>query len=142
MDGEHVSISEQFFRSIADGQHFFVEREREFKAELSFLQSRLKEKEDENVELADEVNGKNCEIHELKKELEKWKDLAGKKCAEVEELRRTMDVGESNRRQPTTTEENTAVQFTGFPSDLSTVRFLTMFIFIHRAFQVVNMIDD
>jgi hypothetical protein len=73
------------------------------------------------------VNGKNCEIHELQKELEKWKDIAAKKSAEAEELERRIQVADSNCHQPSTTERDNPVTFTGIPSDLSTVSIISVF---------------
>jgi ATP-dependent Clp protease ATP-binding subunit ClpA len=108
MGEKDMSISEQFFRTVNQSQNLFVEREREFEHEQRFLEARLKEKEDEIEELTDALNGKNCEIHELKKEVQKWKEIADKKS-------------ESDRQQPSTTDGDNHVPFTGFPTDISTV---------------------
>jgi molecular chaperone GrpE (heat shock protein) len=115
MDGEDASVSEQFFRSIAKCQSLFIEREREINSGQAVIEARLKAKESECEDLADELNGKNCEIHELKREVEKWKDVASTKSAEVEQLKARLE-------QPSTTNDNVPPRFTGFPDDLSAVR--------------------
>ncbi len=124
MFNEDMSVSEQFFRGMATCQTLFMDRERELDAAQSVIEARLKEKENECEKLADELNGKNCEVHECKKEINKWKELAASKSVEVDELKRRIVELEAKLQEPSTTHiEARVAGFTGIPDDLSTVRF-------------------
>jgi hypothetical protein len=120
-------VSEQYFRAAANCLSLFLEREREFVASQSELGERIKELESEVLDLTDQLNGKNCEVRELTKEIGKWKDIVTKKNEEMEESKKKNERVGTPQDVPDRSEDD-RVTFTGIPSDLSTVRLLKFLI--------------